>query len=137
MVSAPREGRCVMLADGTFDDAQRAVKRIFSTAHHRNSPFYGTRLSSANSINIGRLLPQIVYYVKAWRDLYLSGAIKTGQPFDIVVPSGNFGDMLAAYYAKQMGLPIRYFVVASNSNKVLYDFFLLAAMIGEETFYGH
>lgn len=123
MTSVPREGRFVTGLRGNFDDAQRAVKRIFQTASDSSSPFYGLRLSSANSINIGRLLPQIVYYVKAWRDLRFSGVIEAEGSFDVVVPSGNFGDILAAKYAKSMGLPIRRLVCASNSNRILHDFF--------------
>ncbi len=123
MTSVPREGRFVTGLRGNFDDAQRAVKRIFQTASASDSPFKGIRLSSANSINIGRLLPQIVYYVKAWRDLRFSGVIEPEGSFDVVVPSGNFGDILAAKYAKLMGLPIRRLVCASNSNKILHDFF--------------
>jgi len=123
MTSVPREGRFVTGLRGNFDDAQRAVKRIFQTAATSDSPFKGIRLSSANSINIGRLLPQIVYYVKAWRDLRFSGVIGPDENFDVVVPSGNFGDILAAKYAKLMGLPIRRLVCASNSNKILHDFF--------------
>ncbi len=123
MTSVPKEGRFVTGLRGTFDDAQRAVKRIFQTAKEQDSPFKEIRLSSANSINIGRLLPQIVYYVKAWRDLRSSGVIEDEGSFDVVVPSGNFGDILAAKYAKSMGLPIRRLVCASNSNKILHDFF--------------
>lgn len=123
MTSVPTEGRLVVGLKGNFDDAQRTVKAIFQHAHYPNSPFYGIRLSSANSINIGRLLPQIVYYVKAWRDLTLSGALRRGSPFDVVVPSGNFGDILAARYAKAMGVPIRRLICASNANRVLHDFF--------------
>ncbi len=123
MISAPREGRFVAGLRGNFDDAQRAVKGIFKTATADGSMFKGVRLSSANSINIGRLLPQIVYYVKAWRDLRFSGVIGPDGSFDVVVPSGNFGDILAAKYAKLMGLPIRRLVCASNSNKILHDFF--------------
>ena len=123
MTSVPIEARLVIGLRGNFDDAQRAVKRIFQNAGNPDSPFHAIRLSSANSINIGRLLPQIVYYVKAWRELYFSGSLRQGEPFDVVVPSGNFGDILAARYAKAMGLPIGKLVCASNSNRILYDFF--------------
>ena len=123
MTSVPLEDRCVIGLKGTFDDAQRKAKNIFQSAKDPRSPFFGIRLSSANSINMGRLLPQIVYYVKAWRDLYFAGAINCDGSFDVVVPSGNFGDILAARYAKAMGLPIRRLVCASNSNRILYDFF--------------
>ena len=81
------------------------------------------KFSSANSINIGRLVPQIVYYVKAYADLLKQGALKAGEPMNVVVPTGNFGNILASYYAKQMGIPINKFVCASNKNKVLFDFF--------------
>ncbi len=133
MTSVPTEGRLVLGLRGNFDDAQRAVKQIFRESLDPGSRFHGLRLSSANSINIGRLLPQIVYYVKAWRDLYLSkgasselsgvGHAANEKRMDVVVPTGNFGDILAARYAKQMGLPIRYLVCASNSNRILSDFF--------------
>jgi len=123
MTSVPSEGRLVVGLQGNFDDAQRTVKAIFQHAHLPDSPFYGIRLSSANSINIGRLLPQIVYYVKAWRDMTLAGALERGSFFDVVVPSGNFGDILAARYAKAMGVPIRRLICASNANRVLHDFF--------------
>lgn len=123
MTSVPVEGRLVVGLRGNFDDAQRAVKRIFQNAGNPNSPFHAIRLSSANSINIGRLLPQIVYYVKAWRELYFSGFLQQSESIDVVVPSGNFGDILAARYAKAMGLPIGKLVCASNSNRILHDFF--------------
>lgn len=100
---------------GNFDDAQAAVKRIFADAVIRaDAASHGVTLSSANSINTGRLVPQIAYYV-------LAGA-KLGHEFDVVVPSGNFGNILAAYYAKLLGTPIRKFVVASNVNDVLARF---------------
>ena len=83
----------------------------------------GYRFSSANSINIGRLLPQIVYYIYSYVDLYRRNEIKAGEKIDFVVPTGNFGNILAAYYAKQMGLPINKLICASNDNKVLFDFF--------------
>ena len=83
----------------------------------------GFQFSSANSINIGRLVPQVVYYVKAYADLLKQGALKAGEPMNVVVPTGNFGNILASYYAKQMGIPIGKFVCASNKNKVLFDFF--------------
>ena len=83
----------------------------------------GYQFSSANSINIGRLVPQIVYYVYAYASLGRQGKIKDGQEINVVVPTGNFGNILAAYYAKQMGLPVHKLICASNDNKVLYDFF--------------
>lgn len=123
MTSVPSKGRLVLGLLGNFDDAQREVKRIFRMARSPESPFHTFRLSSANSINIGRLLPQIVYYVHAWRKLRELGALKAGEYMHVVVPSGNFGDILAARYAKAMGLPIETLVVASNANRVLADFF--------------
>ena len=83
----------------------------------------GYQFSSANSINIGRLVPQIVYYVYAYAKLLESGEIKDGEIINVTVPTGNFGNILAAYYAKQMGIPIGKLICASNDNKVLYDFF--------------
>ena len=83
----------------------------------------GYRFSSANSINIGRLVPQIVYYVYAYAKMYANGRIASGEPINVVVPTGNFGNILAAFYAKNMGLPIAKLICASNENKVLYDFF--------------
>ena len=83
----------------------------------------GYRFSSANSINIGRLVPQIVYYVYAYAKMYANGRIAAGEPINVVVPTGNFGNILAAYYAKNMGLPIDKLICASNENRVLYDFF--------------
>lgn len=83
----------------------------------------GFQFSSANSINIGRLVPQIVYYVYAYAKLLANGEIKDGEKINVVVPTGNFGNILAAFYAKNMGLPINKFICASNENKVLYDFF--------------
>lgn len=101
---------------GNFDDAQAAVKRIFADPKiNAEAAAHGITLSSANSINTGRLVPQIAYYV-------LAGAKLDAQPFDVVVPSGNFGNILAAYYAKRMGTPIRKLVVASNVNDVLARF---------------
>ena len=108
---------------GNFDDAQTGVKKIFSneaTAQKLNS--MGVFLSSANSINWGRLVPQIVYYVSAYCDMVNSGAIKLGDKIDVCVPTGNFGNIFAGYIAKLMGLPIEKLICASNSNKVLTDF---------------
>ena len=83
----------------------------------------GYQFSSANSINIGRLVPQMVYYVYAYTRLVADGTIKAGDKINVDVPTGNFGNILAAYYAKEMGLPIAKFICASNDNKVLFDFF--------------
>lgn len=109
---------------GNFDDCQRAVKRLFaSEVFNEKLLKQGVRLSSANSINFGRLAPQIAYYFSAYLDLLTSEQIKMGESVDFVVPTGNFGDILAGWYAKQMGLPVRRLVCASNRNKVLADFF--------------
>ena len=109
---------------GNFDDAQSAVKRIFTSAEAaRMVDSHGLFFSSANSINWGRLAPQIVYYISAYCDMVKSGAVKMGAPMNVTVPTGNFGNILAAYIAKQMGLPIGKLVCASNSNNILTDFF--------------
>ncbi|HHU43220.1 MAG: threonine synthase [Bacillota bacterium] len=110
--------------EGNFDDAQNAVKDVFDDGEMRKKLFdKGYMLSSANSINFGRLVPQIVYYVSAYVDLLGSGEIENGDQINIAVPSGNFGNILAAYYAYRMGLPIKHLIVASNQNNVLTDFF--------------
>lgn len=83
----------------------------------------GYQFSSANSINIGRLVPQVVYYVYAYAKMYANGEVAKGEKINVVVPTGNFGNILAAYYAKNMGVPIDKLICASNDNKVLYDFF--------------
>ena len=106
---------------GNFDDAQTGVKNVFAAC--KGKDLHGAVLSSANSINIGRLVPQIVYYVYAYAALVHNGEIKNGDPINVDVPTGNFGNILAAYYAKNMGVPIAKLICASNTNKVLYDFF--------------
>ncbi|OOM80395.1 threonine synthase [Clostridium sp. BL-8] len=109
---------------GNFDDAQTGVKEIFGDDDFRAGLAQkGFILSSANSINIGRLVPQIVYYFYGYFDLVNQGIIKKDDAINVVVPTGNFGNILAGYYAKQMGLPIDKFICASNENKVLTDFF--------------
>lgn len=109
---------------GNFDDAQTGVKKMFSdVAFGQKLAEAGYQFSSANSINIGRLVPQIAYYVYAYGRLVQNGEVACGEPMNVVVPTGNFGNILAAYYAKLMGLPIRKLICASNENKVLYDFF--------------
>ena len=108
---------------GNFDDAQTQVKRIFADeAVCERLASAGTVLSSANSINVGRLVPQVAYYVDSYAQLVRRGAITQGDAIDFCVPTGNFGDVLAGYYAKCMGLPVGRLVVASNTNKVLTDF---------------
>ncbi len=108
---------------GNFDDAQSAVKRIFADRElAERLADLGWTLSSANSINVGRLVPQVVYYVAAYAQLVRAGAIEAGDEVEFCVPTGNFGDVLAGYYAKLMGLPARKLIVASNANDVLTDF---------------
>lgn len=108
---------------GNFDDAQSAVKRIFADKElAERLEAAGTVLSSANSINVGRLVPQVVYYFAAYAQLLRAGAIKAGDAVEFCVPTGNFGDILAGYYAKRMGLPVAKLVVASDKNNVLADF---------------
>lgn len=109
---------------GNFDDAQTGVKQLFgdmALAKEMNEK--GFQFSSANSINIGRLVPQIVYYVYSYTMLLGQGKVEEGEKINVVVPTGNFGNILAAYYAKNMGLPIDKLICASNDNKVLFDFF--------------
>ena len=120
-----QEGRNVGVCAvrGNFDDAQTGVKRIFSDAQLRETlASRGYFLSSANSINWGRVLPQIVYYVSSYCDLLASGAIEEGQTVNVCVPTGNFGNILSGFYAKKMGVPIGRLICASNENNVLTDF---------------
>ena len=105
---------------GNFDDTQTGVKKIFAACAEKE--LAGVRLSSANSINIGRLAPQIVYYFKAYADLVRCGRIQIGEPVHFCVPTGNFGDILAGYFAKRMGLPVGKLICASNRNDVLTEF---------------
>ena len=113
----------VFAINGNFDDAQTGVKKIFTDEKIKNTlAADNIQLSSANSINWGRLVPQIVYYVSAYCDLLASGKISKGDKFNVVVPTGNFGNILAAYYAMRMGVPIAKLICASNKNKVLTDF---------------
>lgn len=109
---------------GNFDDAQTGVKQLFGDkALEQEMDAAGFQFSSANSINIGRLVPQVVYYVYAYAQLLKRGEIAQGEQINFVVPTGNFGNILAAYFAKNMGVPIAKLICASNENKVLYDFF--------------
>ena len=124
MVTQKGKNTYVVGITGNFDDAQTAVKKMFNDKDLENLlGSAGFQFSSANSINIGRLVPQIVYYVYAYSTLIRQGSIKEGEKINIVVPTGNFGNILAAFYAKQMGLPVNKLICASNENKVLYDFF--------------
>lgn len=124
MVTQKGNNTFVVGINGNFDEAQSGVKAIFADkdlAKELNDA--GFQFSSANSINIGRLVPQVVYYVYAYSKLLANGEITEGEKINVVVPTGNFGNILAAYYAKNMGLPIDKLICASNENKVLYDFF--------------
>ena len=124
MVTQKGDNTYVIGIKGNFDDAQTGVKNIFSDKElEKVMNDAGFQFSSANSINIGRLVPQIVYYVYAYAKLLANGEIKDGEKINVVVPTGNFGNILAAFYAKNMGLPINKLICASNENKVLYDFF--------------
>ena len=124
IVTQKGDNTLVVGIHGNFDDAQSGVKKIFGDqelAEELNQA--GFQFSSANSINIGRLVPQVVYYVYAYAKLLESGELEEGEAMNVVVPTGNFGNILAAYYAKLMGVPIAKLICASNENKVLYDFF--------------
>lgn len=124
MVTQKGDNTFVVGIKGNFDDAQTGVKQIFGDKElEAEMERAGFQFSSANSINIGRLVPQIVYYVYAYAKLYGKGDIKKGEKVNVVVPTGNFGNILAAYYAKNMGVPLGKLICASNENKVLYDFF--------------
>ncbi len=114
----------VAAVKGNFDDCQRAVKNLFASEEfNAELAKKGARLSSANSINFGRLAPQIAYYFSSYLDLVTSEQIEVGDEIDFAVPTGNFGDILAGWYAKKMGLPVRRLICASNRNRVLADFF--------------
>ena len=124
MVTQKGDNTAVVGIIGNFDDAQTGVKNMFNDkALAEEMDAANMQFSSANSINIGRLVPQMVYYVYAYSRLVADGTIQAGEKINVVVPTGNFGNILAAYYAKEMGLPIAKFICASNENKVLYDFF--------------
>ena len=128
MVTQKGDNTCVVGIEGNFDDAQTGVKKLFTDEKLAGEMDQaGFQFSSANSINIGRLVPQIVYYVYAYTRLLGEGRIADGDAINVVVPTGNFGNILAAYYAKNMGLPIHKLICASNSNRVLYDFFKTGA----------
>jgi len=123
MITQEGDNTHVFAIEGNFDDAQTGVKKIFSNKEFNDRlAAMGCRLSSANSINIGRLVPQVAYYVYSYLKLVERGVIKNGEKINIVVPTGNFGNILAAYYAKGMGIPVNKFICASNENKVLTDF---------------
>lgn len=124
MVTQKGANTLVVGIHGNFDDAQTGVKKIFSDkALEEEMAGRGFQFSSANSINIGRLVPQVCYYVYAYAKLLSEEKIEEGEKINVVVPTGNFGNILAAFYAKNMGLPIGKLICASNENKVLFDFF--------------
>ena len=119
MVTQEGDNVAVCAVRGNFDDAQTGVKNIFAACQGKNLTY---DLSSANSINIGRLAPQVMYYFKAYRDLLDAGKIKMGDTVNYSVPTGNFGNILAGYLAKLLGLPVGMLICASNANNVLTDF---------------
>lgn len=124
MVTQKGDNTFVVGINGNFDQAQTGVKKMFNdTALEAELDAAGYQFSSANSINIGRLIPQVAYYVYAYAKLYKNGVIAKDEKINVVVPTGNFGNILAAFYAKNMGLPIAKLICASNENKVLFDFF--------------
>ena len=123
MTTTGGENTHVIALNGNFDDAQSGVKALFSSADfHQQVNARGKVLSSANSINVGRLVPQVVYYFRAYADLVRRGTVAVGERVDYVVPTGNFGDILAGYFARELGLPVGTLVCASNANNVLTDF---------------
>lgn len=131
MVSCDGNNTCVCAVVGNFDDAQSGVKNIFSKLELPD----GVVLSSANSINIGRLAPQVAYYFKTYNNLLRDGKIKMGDKVNYIVPTGNFGDILAGLFAKKMGLPVGKLVCASNENKVLTEFFETGTYNKNRTFH--
>ena len=123
MLTTEGANTLVVGVEGNFDDCQTTVKEIFADKEFaKELELKNYKFSSANSINIGRLVPQVAYYFAAYGKMMKAGKIKAGEKMNVVVPTGNFGNILAAYYAKQMGLPIDKFICASNTNKVLFDF---------------
>ncbi|MBR7093079.1 MAG: threonine synthase [Clostridia bacterium] len=136
MITQEGDNVTVCAVRGNFDTAQTAVKKIFTDADVRALlAKHHCRFSSANSINWGRLVPQIVYYFSAYADLLAQGRITMGDKINVVVPTGNFGNILAAYYAYRMGLPVNRFICASNRNRVLTDFFRTGCYDRNRDFY--
>lgn len=136
MLTTKAQNTTVVAVKGNFDQCQNAVKDIFSSEQLRNELLeHKMVFSSANSINWGRLLPQIVYYFWAYIQAFKQGKIKENEKLNIVVPTGNFGNILAAYYAREMGLPIANLICASNDNKVLADFFQTGIYDSNRPFY--
>jgi len=124
MVTEKGKNTHVVAIKGNFDDAQTGVKEIFNNKELiQELDENGYQFSSANSINIGRLIPQVAYYVYTYAKLLENQEIENGEAINLVVPTGNFGNILAAFYAKEMGIPVNKLICASNDNKVLYDFF--------------
>lgn len=136
MTTQAGENVCVCAINGNFDDAQNGVKAIFTDKDvAKKLDENGMMFSSANSINWGRLVPQIVYYISAYCDLIENGTIKNGDEINVVVPTGNFGNILAAYYAKKMGIPVGKLICASNANNVLTDFLKTGVYDRNRSFY--
>ena len=136
MVTQSGKNVHVCAVEGNFDDAQTGVKAIFSdTDFAAKLDYRNWFLSSANSINWGRLLPQIAYYFSAYCDMVSAGRVKLGEPVNFVVPTGNFGNILAGWYAKQMGLPVARLICASNENNVLTDFIQTGVYDRNRTFH--
>lgn len=136
MVTQKGANTFVVGIHGNFDDAQTGVKKMFGDAAlNAELNAHGYQFSSANSINIGRLVPQVVYYVYAYAKLLQNGEIQNGEKINVTVPTGNFGNILAAFYAKNMGVPIAKLLCASNKNKVLYDFFATGRYDRNREFY--
>ncbi|HPF87567.1 MAG TPA: threonine synthase [Candidatus Limiplasma sp.] len=136
MVTTEGGNTHVIGVKGNFDDAQTGVKKLFSSEDFREKMnALGKMPSSANSINFGRLVPQVVYYFYAYAQLVCHGKLRMGQPLNFVVPTGNFGDILAGYYAKRMGLPVGKLICASNRNNVLSDFFTDGVYYTHRTFF--
>lgn len=136
MVTQKGENTYVVAIEGNFDDAQTRVKQLFNDTELKTRlAVNGKQFSSANSINIGRLIPQVVYYVYAYAQLVKAGKIKNGDLINVAVPTGNFGNILAGFYAKQIGVPIHKLICASNPNKVLTDFFVTGTYDKNRPFY--
>ncbi len=136
MATQEGDNVAVCAIKGNFDDAQTGVKKIFTDpAVAKRLADGGMMFSSANSINWGRLVPQIVYYCSAYCDLMEKGVVKPGEPMNVVVPTGNFGNILAAYYAKRMGVPVGKLICASNANNVLTDFLTTGTYDKNRPFY--
>lgn len=136
MVTTGGSNTRVIAVNGNFDDAQTGVKRLFADPEfNAEMGKRGKVLSSANSMNFGRLVPQVVYYFSAYADLVDQGVLEPGEEVNFVVPTGNFGNILAAYYARAMGLPVKKLICASNRNNVLTDFFGSGVYDARRTFY--